>query len=279
MSNSFQSQPSSLIRPAGSTGIRTAVADWRTSFHRAPLWANLAVEDLRDRYRRTIFGLLWVVIAFTLFIAVKVVVFGQLTRVPMAEFGLFVSIGFGLWTYINAIVMDGCTAYMHARPWILGTSTPYPIYLLQAIFRNWLTFMLTMVVMAIALFWRPVPWSFAMLWAVPALIAYVLTSLWLMAVLAPLCVRHRDLHHALQTVMRLVFFATPILWMPSTNARLAAIAEWNPIAHFIAVARDPLMYNTVPIDSWIVVLAFNLVGIPLGLYVYARTRSNLVFWV
>lgn len=257
----------------------TAISDWTKSIRRAPLWANLAVEDLRDRYRRTMFGLLWVVISFALFIAVKVFIFGQLTAVPMAEFGLFVSIGFGLWTFINAVVMDGCSAYMHARPWILGTSTPYPIFILQAIFRNWLTFMLTMAVMAIALIWRTTPWSFSMLWALPALAVYLVTALWLSAILAPLCIRHRDLHHAMQTVMRLVFFATPILWMPSTNARLAAIAQWNPIAHYIAIARDPLMYNTVPMDSWAVVLALNLVGLPLGLYVYTRTRSSLIFWL
>lgn len=257
----------------------TAVSDWTRSFSRAPLWANLAIEDLRDRYRRTVFGLLWVIISFALFIGVKVVIFGQLTAVPMAEFGLFVSIGFGLWTYISAIVMDGCTAYMHARPWILGTSTPYPVFLLQAIFRNWLTFMLIMGVMAIALFWRTTPWSLAVLWVIPALAAYLFTSLWLAAILAPLCVRHRDIHHAMQTVMRLVFFATPILWMPSTNAKLAMIAQWNPIAHFIAIARDPLMYNTVPMDSWAVVLALNLIGLPLGLYVYTRTRSSLIFWL
>lgn len=271
--------PETAIAAASAHPYAGTVSDWSKSLRRASLWGNLAVEDLRDRYRRTVFGLAWVVISFALFIAVKIFVFGQLTRVPMAEFGLFVAIGFGLWTYINAIVMDGCTAYMHARPWIMGTSTPYPIFILQAIFRNWLTFMLTMAVMAIALFWRTTPWSFTVLWVIPALAAYVLTSLWLVAMLAPLCVRHRDLHHAMQTIMRLVFFATPILWMPSTNAQLAAIAQWNPIAHFIAIARDPMMYNTVPMDSWAVVLAINLIGLPLGFYVYARTRSSLIFWL
>ncbi len=256
-----------------------AALDWVVSLKRAPLWSNLALEDLRDRYRRTVFGLLWVVLSFVLFVIVKITIFGQMTAVSATEFGLFVTFGFGLWTYISSVVMDACTALIHARPWILGTSTPYPVYLLQAVFRNWLTFMMILVVMLLALYWKPTPWNLGMLSAVPALAAYLVASLWVAAILAPLCVRFRDLHHAVQTAMRLIFFATPILWMPSTSGRLAMIANFNPISHFIAIVREPLIYGTIPWESWRIVLLINLIGLPLGFFTYARTRLNVVYWI
>lgn len=255
------------------------LGDWPQSLRRWRLWTALGNEDLKERYRRTVFGVLWVVISFTVFVAVKVAIFGQLAAVSTAEFGLFVTIGFGLWSFINQMVTEGCTAYIQARPWILGTVTPYPVFILQTIYRNCITFAMTMFVVVGALFFKPTSWTATMLWAVPALLIYPLTSVWLTCLLAPLCARFRDLHHATQTFMRLLFFATPILWMPAANSRLAAIARWNPVSHFVDLVRDPLLYNTVPWDSWGVVLAINVIGFPLGFLVYARSRPNVVFWI
>ena len=105
--------------------------------------------------------------------------------------------------------------------------------------------------MAIALYWKPTPWAPVCLTALPALLIYAVTSVWLAAILAPLCARYRDLFHAVQTSMRLIFFATPILWMPSSSGRLMLLAKLNPISHFVAIVRDPLMYDRFPADSWL----------------------------
>ena len=209
----------------------------------------------------------------------KVFVFGQLATVSTAEFGIYVTLGFGLWTYINSMVMDACTAYMHSRPWILGTSTPYPVFLLQAVFRNWLVFSMILLVMAVALLWKTTPWTAVDFWVIPALLMYLITSLWLGAILAPLCARYRDLFHSVQTGMRLIFFATPILWMPDSSGQLMLIARLNPISHFVAIVRDPLMYNNFPQESWYVVLTINAIGVIAGIVIYSTTRSRVAHWV
>ncbi|HEU4991368.1 MAG TPA: ABC transporter permease [Luteimonas sp.] len=253
--------------------------DWLEAFRRHPLWCALALEDLRDRYRRTSLGLAWVVLSFGAFVIVKVTIFGQLSTASPAEFAMFVIIGFGLWTHISSLVLDSCTAYIHARPWILAASVPYPVFLLQAVYRNWLVFALISVVMVGSLFWKATPWTPTMLWALPAIVVYAINSVWIAAVLAPACARFRDAHHLVQTVMRLLFFATPILWMPPPGSFLDRIAQWNPISHFIAIVREPLIHDTVPVLSWTVVLAITAIGVPAGVLSYARTRDKIVFWV
>jgi ABC-type polysaccharide/polyol phosphate export permease len=267
--------------PAGrvAAAVRASRSDWLRSFALTSLWTNLAIEDLRDRYRRTFLGLSWIVTSFALFVAVKIFIFGPLNAATATEFGVFVTLGFGLWTYINAMVVDACTAYMHSRAWILGTATPYPVFLLQSVARNWMIFAMILAVMAIALWWKPSPWRPVMLGALPGLAIYLLSSVWMATILAPLCARYRDLYHTVQTGLRLVFFATPILWMPDTNGRLARIAELNPLSHFIAIVRDPLMYDRIPLDSWTVVLWINVAGLAAAVAVYVGTRRHVAHWV
>lgn len=243
------------------------------------LWIALGHEDIVDRYRRSLLGAAWVVLSFALFVAVKVSVFGQMARVPAAEFGLFVTLGFGLWSFMSSMLLDGCAAYIHSRHWILGVSIPYPVYMLQALFRNLLIFSSMLLVMLAALIWKGNPWTAASLSTIPAVLVYVLTSLWLSAILAPLCARYRDAYHAIQTGVRLLFFVTPILWMPGMTPTLAMIAAMNPVTHFIEIVRTPLLYGQVPVESWYWVGIINLLGVPAGLIVYARTRSRVVFWV
>ncbi len=259
--------------------LAAAIDDWSRSFRLFPLWSNLALEDLRDRYRKTVLGTVWTVLSFVLFVAVYVLVFSQMASAAKPEFALFVTLGFGLWSYINAITVDACTAYLHSRAWVLGTAIPYPVFLLQAVLRNCLIFALILVVMALALIWKPTPWSAAAWFAVPGLLVYLLTSVWLTAILAPLCARYRDLQHAIQTGMRLLFFVTPILWMPGTSRTLGRVAQLNPVTSFVEIVRAPLLYDRVPLDSWAIVLGVNAIGLALGVLVYALTRKRIAYWV
>src|SRR5690606_25515834 len=91
-----------------------ALRDWRTAFGMWRLWTALGFEDLSERYRRTLFGISWVLMSFAVFVGVKIAVFGQMAPVPMAEFALFVTLGFGLWTFISTVVVDACQAYIQS---------------------------------------------------------------------------------------------------------------------------------------------------------------------
>lgn len=258
---------------------RTAWRDWTRALRLWRLWTALGTEDLSDRYRRTLFGVSWVVTSFAVFVGVKVLVFGQMSPASFGEFALFVTIGFGLWSYISTMVLDCCSAYATSGNWLMGTSIPYPVFFLQAIYRNWLVFGLTLLVMAGALVWQQKHWTLTMLMAIPALVSYMVAPMWLAAIMAPLCVRYRDVYHAMQTVMRLLFFITPIIWMPGTTPALAKLARLNPVTHFIEIVRGPLIYNTVPWDSWAIVLAINVAGLAVGAWAYASTRNKIAYWL
>ena len=130
------------------------------------LWTTLGFEDLSDRYRRTLFGISWVVTSFAVFVGVKILVFGQMATVSLAEFALFVTIGFGLWTFISTVIVDACVAYIHSANWVLGSNIPYPVFFLQVLFRNWLVFLMILFVMVAALAWQRDGWSTTMLAAI-----------------------------------------------------------------------------------------------------------------
>ncbi len=259
--------------------LRQSAEDWVNAFRMWRLWTSLAWEDLSDRYRRTVFGLSWVVASFVLFIVVYITIFGQVSGVSQAQYTLYVTVGFALWTFISGAATDACVAYTGATNWMLGTAIPYPAFFLQGLVRDWLVFITVLVVLVLMLVWMKPHWSATMLWAIPGLLSYLIAPLWLSAILAPLCARYRDITHAIQTLLRIMFFVTPILWLPQQRPGLATIAKYNIITHYIDIVRSPLIYDVVPYKSWIVVLTANAIGIAIGFLVYAATRNRVVYWL
>lgn len=253
--------------------------DWLRAARMWRLWSALGREDLTDRYRRSSLGVVWLVASFGLFIAVYMLVFGHGSGLSTAQYTLYVTIGFGLWNYIAGIVGESCVAYTGSGNWIQGTAIPYPVFILQTVYRNLLVFVLTLAVILAAMLWLSEGWRWDMLWALPGLLVYVVTPLWLTAIFAPLCARYHDLFHAVQTGMRLLFFATPILWLPTQRAQLELLAHWNPLTYFIDIVRAPLLGQGLPLQSWLVVGMANAVGLAAGWATYTLTRNRVVYWL
>lgn len=256
-----------------------SIREWATAIGMWRLWIALGTEDLIDRYRKTFVGIFWVAISFGVFVLVKVTIFGQMTKASLEEFTLYVTIGFGLWTFISSMVIDGCLVYSRSRSWILGTNIPYPVFFLQCVYRNLLVFAMVLLVVAAILVWQKQNWSLTMLMAIPGLLMFVITSVWLSALFAPLCARHRDVQHLVQTMMRLLFFATPIIWMTPRSGTLALFAKYNLVTHFIEIVRQPLIYGHIPYDSWLIVLTANALGLAAGFASYTLTRNQIAYWL
>ncbi len=256
-----------------------SVADWNKAFRLWRLWTSLALEDLSDRYRRTILGVSWLVTSFALFILLYITIFGHGSGLTLGDYALYVTIGFGVWGFMTSAVGECCVAYIGSSGWILGSSIPYPVFFLQTLFRDAVVFSLTLVVILGALLLEKENWSWRMLYAIPGILSYALPSLWLGALLAPLCARHRDALHAVQTGMRLLFFATPILWLPSQRPELAVMAKYNVLTYFIDIVRSPLIYDVLPVHSWMIVLATNAIGLVAGFLTYTFTRNRVAYWL
>jgi len=243
-------------------------------------WVAFAWEELRDRYKRSIIGLLWIPIAFLLFVGVKVLVFSKLNSVGLEVFTIHVVVGYWIWQSINSTIIDSCNVFVRSGGFIKSSPLPYTVYILQGIFRNGVPFFYNFIIV-FATIWlvtgRP---NWSLFWVFPIFLIFFLNSIWLGMFLGVMAARFRDILHFTQTVMRLLFFLTPIIWMPEQLGRLGqTIAFYNPIAHFISIVRTPVSTGTIPLTSWIIVFSVTFVGWFIGLHTYAKTKRSIVHWI
>lgn len=257
---------------AGVFQLRRTLELWR-------FWVALAWQDWRRRYRRSAIGAAWVFISFALFVGVKILIFGAMSQQEIGFFSIWLSVGFLIWVYISSNVVEGCNVFIASSRWIKGADIPYLVYVFQSVMRSIIQFLLSLGVVVVALVFFPPSNPLVALSALLALPLYILSALWVQTLLGVFCARFRDAVHLTQTAVRLLFFLTPILWVPADFGRFGEFAIYNPFTHFIAIVRDPLAYGTIPWASWGVVSAITLVGLIAAAAVFSANRHRIVFWV
>ena len=261
------------------TGLfAAALRDLADGFSRRELWVALAHDDMRQRFRRTIFGLAWLTISYAVFVAAKVIIFGQLISTPIEWFAVYVTIGFLGWQFMNSVVTDGCTAFINSENWILGIKLPVSVFIFESIARDCLVFFYSAIVALAVLLIVQHPLTLTALMVIPAFGVYLINAVFAHMLLGVTCMRYRDLSQLIQTLMRVLFFLTPLIWTPVQVGDLQRWLWWNPFTYFIDIFRAPIVDGVIPVHSWMIVGLMTLVLGIIAFSTFALFRRRLAFW-
>lgn len=258
--------------------LGTGGRDVAQGFLRFELWSSLAQDDLRQRYRRTVFGLAWLTFSYLVFITAKIFIFGALNPAPLAWFAAYVTVGFLVWQLLNSFVVDGCTSLINSETWVKGVQLPYSTYFFESIWRDLIIFAYSAVVAAVILVLTGHIPGWAALSVPPALLLIVVNGLFLHMLLGVICLRYRDVAQIVQTAMRVLFFLTPLVWTPDQVGALADFLVWNPFTYLIDIVRTPLLDYRIPYASWGVSLGMTAGLGALSFVVFAMFRNRLAVW-
>jgi ABC-type polysaccharide/polyol phosphate export permease len=249
--------------------------DLASSFLQWRLILAMAVDDLRVRYHRTLLGPLWIVTTFVVFIAVKIFIFSALAETSWRYFAAYLTLGYLVWTFLSSAFIDGANSFIQSRNWILGTKCNYTVFVLQALVRSLLvTFITGISAILIAYFLYPFPLE-NLISSFLGMMAIIVMTFWVQLFLATGSVFARDLIPLVQTAMRILFFLTPIIWVPQSLGARAYIAEFNPFTHILSVVRNPLLEEPVTTLSWIVVVSISLTCCMASLLLFAWGRTRI----
>lgn len=260
--------------------LLAALHDLVRAARRWRLWSAFAVEDMRATYRRSLLGVAWVSLSFAVFVAVKVLIFGSMTgRASSAYYSVYLMLGFFSWQFMAASVGGGTGVFTRAENWIKNDPIELPVFAFELVLRKVFDLSLTGLVVILGLIYFQLTPSPYWLLIIPALAVYFLNAVWVSLFLGTVCARYRDIEHLVSTIMRFMFFLTPIFWLPEQlPERAMDILYWNPFAHFLWILRTPILDQDPATDSWIYVGVLTIIGWGLAITALAVARRRLAFW-
>lgn len=258
-----------------------ALMDITAAFKRYSLVGILGWQDVRQRYRRSALGPFWLTISMGVMIGTIGVVFGQIFNSPMTEFLPFLAAGMILWSFISSIITEGCTGFIVAEGVIKQLPLPLFVHILRMIWRNVLILGHNIAIFPFVLLAVGKPMGLIAFISIPGFLLVVVNLTWIALILGVLCARYRDLPQIIVNILQVIFYLTPIMWMPSLLPQRANLylLDLNPTYHLLEIVRSPLLGELPTTTNWEVSLALALIGWSMALAVYGRYKRRIAYWL
>ncbi len=261
--------------------MAVGIGQWRTSY-------KLGLQDIELRYKRSLLGPFWISAALVATILALAYVFSGVF--PATEFGSYITyIGAGLltWQFIQSLVTESCNAVTEHTSYLQNVRMPLTTIAGRIAFRNAIVFAhhFVAVIGLLALFALYGPSTDGLrfepitLWALPGAGLILLIGYFLVMMLGPICARFRDVPLVISSAMQVLFFLTPIFWIPGASTHDPRFYLANPFYHLIQLVRAPILGEMATPLNWSFSLWVCAVVGVLALLSVTATRKRLALWL
>lgn len=265
-----------------SIGSRFAAAfnDIANGFKSWRVWFQIASQSVRRQYSRTTLGPWWTVIQEALFIVCVGVVWGPLFGATPQGYVTYLAIGFIVFNLMSSLFTQACSAFIFDGGIASRHLAPLSSHILELIAGSFLRFLHSCVILIGFVFLGDFSLGTSVLVSVLTFGLLLLNAYLLALWLGPLTVRFRDIEPTIHAVMRLMFFVTPVMWIPDSlfNTSRSGILEFNPFYYFLDGIRNPLLGLPIPNHLLAVILGLTLFNAVVGMATFALTRSRVAYW-
>jgi ABC-2 type transport system permease protein len=269
------------------------------------LWGHLGWQDIKQRYRRSVIGPLWITLSMAITAIGLGLLYSQLFEANIPTFLPYITVGFIVWNFMLGCLTEGTDTFIRNEGLIKHLPAPLTVYALRTVWRLTLMFAHNLLVylVIVVVFWSqlttpgyeitqggdPQPGiGWGILLAIPAFVLLAINGGWVAILFGIISTRYRDIPPVISSLVNLLFFMTPIVWttdiltkrLPGgTGDWKVLIAELNPLYHFIQLLRAPLIGNTQSWHHWVVAAGFTVVGWALAFVAMRNYRARVSYWV
>ncbi|MGH1543532.1 MAG: ABC transporter permease [Arenicella sp.] len=259
--------------------IELAVCDVSQAFSQWSICTALGWNDVKSRYNRSKLGAFWASLSILIFVSAVGPIYASLSGVELREYMLHLLLGFIVWNYMSGIVMESGREFVNSANYLISFQLGYFTLLFRVVWRNFIVLAYQMVVFLLFAIVLQQPFDVIWLLTPVALFLISLNALWMGLLMSVFATRFRDLSELMNNLLRLAFFVTPIMWMPTHNQELGLIADLNPFFHLIELFREPLLGGQTNWVSWIVAFLLGILGWLIAFPIFAKYRTRIAFWL
>ncbi len=248
---------------------------WQYWFYAS--WFKIAV-----RYRKTMLGPIWLLVGPLMFITMLGLLFSVIMNVELAVFVPHLAFGIIVWSLMTSLMNSGTNVVFHNRPQMIHSGTKLLDLVMVNLFNSLLQFahhILVAVGVYFVFRWALTPYAFV---SIIGLIFLIANGFWYGVVFGILGARYRDISEIISALMGVMFFITPIIWMPEAEGRggiLGPYLSLNPFHHFLELIRAPILGTPIAPLSWIVVITITVLGLTAAYIFNARFAKQLPTWL
>jgi ABC-2 type transport system permease protein len=256
-----------------------------TYIHNFLAYKNLLKElvrrDVKTKYRRSVLGMLWSVLNPLGMMIIMSIVFSHVFRSNIENFPVYLMCGQVIFNFYNEASTVAMSSVLGNASLIKKVYVPkylFPVSKVCSCFVNLVTSFIALVIVIVATGTK-LSWT-ALLVFIPVIYVFVF-SLGMGLMLSALVVTFRDLQHLYGILITAWMYMTPIFYpVDMLPEWVADLVRLNPLANFIEMFRDVILYNVVPsgiLQAKCIVSC--VVALGLGFWIFYKQQDTFILKV
>jgi ABC-type polysaccharide/polyol phosphate export permease len=220
---------------------------------------NLLSRNLKTKYHRSVFGLMWTLIVPISMAAIYYFVFKLVMRVQLPHYLAFVVSGVFFWTYISQTLVEGMESLMGGSGLLTKVPMPVQIFPFVGALTNLITLCVSLPILVGVALISGVNLGPSLLMVPVFILSAFLITYFLSFIFAVFFVHFRDMRHILGIVMQLWLYGTPVFYHESMiPSRLQFAVYLNPYGTlFVSLHRVfvdgewPTLFHSGVMLAWV----------------------------
>ena len=243
------------------------------------IWLHLGWMDIRQRYMGSVLGPIWITLNLSIFLVALGLVYSRLFHQPIHEYIPFLTCGLLAWTFISSVMVDSCDMFITAKPYLHQIQLPFTLFVYRILWRNIIIFFHNLIVYVLVIFIFQIKITKFTLLFIPGFLIVTVNLIFVSLLIGMISTRYRDMPPFITSLIQVLFFISPITWMPHLVGKTSKIITMNPVTYLIDLIRAPLLGRSPEISSWYLGLSFILAGFIIVSPIFSTQRYKVPFWL
>lgn len=256
-----------------------AIEDLWDGLMRYELWWRLAYHEIRQRFRRSVLGPLWLTLSMGVMVGALGLVFGTLFQQDMQQTLPYIATGLIFWGLLTTCINEGTTVFIGNESYIRNVPLPVSIHLFRMLARNLIILAFNLVIYFVVVIVFRINPGWNVLLFFPAFLLFVANIFWISLSVGILSTRFRDIPQVVTNLVQVIFFVTPVFWSISSLPTRPKFVDLNPLYHLLDIVRAPLLGHVPDTQSWLFVAVMTAIGLIVTAYLYRRAYARIAYWV
>jgi len=291
-------EPEALSReaaPASATAIpEQGIGAIYDSARRRPRWIEeatslwkyrglvheLVIRDIKVRYKRSVLGILWTMLAPLLNMIALTLVFSAILKTAISNYPVYFMVGQIFWTFFSQTTVSAASQTQASNDLAKRMFVPRSVFVAAAVGGGLVNLFLSLVPLVLIIVVTGFPFHSAWVFLPVPIFILTLFTAGISLLLFTLCSRFADVREMYGVLVQTWFFLTPIVYEPSiVPARYRVWLSLNPMYHLIQVFRKPIYDGVLPSTELIVVsLTFSVVVLVTGWVYFCHRADKMAYW-
>jgi ABC-type polysaccharide/polyol phosphate export permease len=240
----------------------------------------LSWNDVKARYRKSVLGPMWQTLGNLIAVIGFSVVWSSLLEQDLQTFVPSLAIGFIVWQLVAGAITESTNTFSNESQIIRNVAMPLWFFVVRTIGRQVINFLHNIILIIGVVLYYKISVTQADVWVSFLGVLLTIANLtWITFVLGVLGARFKDIEYAINSVIPILFFLSPVLFRPDRLTIKMEIIWMNPLSHFIEAIRAPILGDEVTTNTYLVLISMLALGGILSLWLYRTRARRVAFWV